>query len=170
MKILEGMFKVIKFILKALFSIAFLVIFFGLIGYILYTVNIIIGVIFMIILALVSGFFAVKIKVRLDKKKMESNIDVKIEKQKFNLKTKDTNKLMTTEELNENLQEELRKKEIEEKKQVLEDRRLELENEMADIKNQIGDSLHFNQPNEVKTTRKYVKAKATKKKVGRGKR
>ena len=60
--------------------------------YILYISPLIVSIPFVIILGLLMGYFGVIIKMALDKKKRESNIDEKLEKQKFNLKTTDIKK------------------------------------------------------------------------------
>jgi len=55
----------------------------GLIGYVLYTANLIVGLSFMIVLGVLIGYFGYKIKIKLEKKQRESNIDEKIENQDY---------------------------------------------------------------------------------------
>ncbi len=89
MKILSFLFNAVKFVIKGLFTLLALGVLLGLIGYVLSETNLIIGIIFMIILGLLIGYFAVNIKFKMDKKKRESKIDEKLEKQRFQVKMKD---------------------------------------------------------------------------------
>lgn len=130
----------IKILLKAVFTVFFVGGFLALIAYVLYKVDLIIGIVFMIVLALVTGFLAVKIKMRMEEKKIQTDIPDKIEKQKYDVRTKDIHKIMTTDELNKNLKEDLRKKAIQSRKQDIEEKRKELEQEMQDIQKQLTNS------------------------------
>ncbi len=85
MKLSQLIFKTLKLFIIGIFIVIVL----GLIGYVLYIANIFIGIAFMIVLALLTGYFGVRIKMALDKRKRESNIDEKIEKQKFHMQTAD---------------------------------------------------------------------------------
>lgn len=81
--------KSTKFILKIIAILFFSLI--PIIGilFILFTSPLIVSIPFVVILGLIIGYFAVRIKMAIDKKERESNIDEKIEKQKFEVKMTD---------------------------------------------------------------------------------
>jgi len=83
MKIISPIFNALKFIISWLVTLIVIGLFATAIGYVLYGADLVVGIVFMIILGLVVGYFAVIIKSQRDKKKRESNIDKKIEEQKF---------------------------------------------------------------------------------------
>ncbi len=70
-----------KSIFKSIFLLFVSLIVVGGIMYILYVTPIVIGIIFVIILALIGGYFGVKIKIALEKKERERDIPGKIEDQ-----------------------------------------------------------------------------------------
>ena len=82
----------------------------GLIAYVLSVAPLIIGIIFMIVLGLIGGYFGATIKLAYDRKKRETDIDKKIEKQKFHMKTEDVprkkSKGITMDQLKESIQKE----------------------------------------------------------------
>ena len=75
--------SIIKSIIKVFFGILFIALLVSLVGYVLYTAPLTVGIIFSIVLALISGYFGFKIKDKMDRKEMETNIDTKIQNQKY---------------------------------------------------------------------------------------
>lgn len=76
-------------IMKAIGGGVLGVLFILIIGFVLYKVPLIVGIPFMIVLALIMGYFGVKIKVILDKKKILDEAVTKIENQKYKMKTQE---------------------------------------------------------------------------------
>ena len=81
--------KSIKFILKIIAILFFSLIPIAGVLFVLSTSPLIVSISFVVILGLIIGYFAVRIKLAIDKKNRESNIDEKIEKQKYEVKMTD---------------------------------------------------------------------------------
>ncbi|KKL51936.1 hypothetical protein LCGC14_2290500 [marine sediment metagenome] len=77
--------KALKLILQGILGSIVAIIFLGAIGYVLIVAPLSIGIAFAVILAILTAYLSTKIKLALEKKKRETNIVEKINKQKLKI-------------------------------------------------------------------------------------